>query len=111
MARQRKLTPERKALIQSLLSHYKPEDAQDVQAMLRDLLGDTIQQMLEAEMDDHLGYSKYDYKNKHTDDSRNGYSPKTVTSSAEISRSTSPETARVTSNRSQSKRTRPISQI
>lgn len=82
MARQRKLTPERKALIQSLLSHYKPEDAQDVQAMLRDLLGDTIQQMLEAEMDDHLGYSKYDYKNKHTDDSRNGYSPKTVTSSA-----------------------------
>ena len=46
MARQRKLTPERKALIQGLLSHYKPEDAQDVQAMLRDLLGDTIQQML-----------------------------------------------------------------
>ena len=82
MARQRKLTPERKALIQGLLSHYKPEDAQDVQAMLRDLLGDTIQQMLEAEMDDYLGYSKYDYKNKHTDDSRNGYSPKTVTSSA-----------------------------
>ena len=31
--------------------------------------------MLEAEMDDHLGYSKYDYKNKETDDSRNGYSP------------------------------------
>lgn len=81
MARQRKLTPERKALIQGLLSHYKPEDAQDVQAMLRDLLGDTIQQMLEAEMDDYLGYSKYDYKNKQTDDSRNGYSSKTVTSS------------------------------
>ena len=81
MARQRKLTPERKALIQSLLSHYKPEDAQDVQAMLRDLLGDTIQQMLEAELDEHLGYTKYDYKNKQTDDSRNGYSPKTVTSS------------------------------
>ena len=49
--------------------------------MLRDLLGDTIQQMLEAEMDDHLGYSKYDCKNKQTDDSRNGYSPKTVASS------------------------------
>ena len=36
--------------------------------------------MLEAEMDEHLGYSKYDYQNKHTNDSRNGYSPKTVTS-------------------------------
>ncbi|MBR0105580.1 MAG: IS256 family transposase [Lachnospiraceae bacterium] len=82
MARRRKLTPERKALIQGLLEHYKPEDAQDVQAMLRDLLGDTLQEMLEAEMDDHLGYSRYDYKNKQTDDSRNGYSPKTVVSSA-----------------------------
>ncbi len=37
--------------------------------------------MLEAEMEEHLGYSKYDYRNKETDDSRNGYSPKTVTSS------------------------------
>ena len=32
-------------------------------------------------MDEKLGYSKYDYKNKETDDSRNGYSRKTVTSS------------------------------
>ncbi len=48
MARQRKLSPERKELIKNLLSHYKPEDAQDVQAMLRDLLGDTIQQTLEG---------------------------------------------------------------
>ena len=37
--------------------------------------------MLEAEMDEKLGYSKYDYKNKETDDSRNGYSKKTVVSS------------------------------
>ena len=32
-------------------------------------------------MDQQLGYSKYDYKNKDTDDSRNGFSKKTVTSS------------------------------
>lgn len=37
--------------------------------------------MLEAEMDEKLGYSKYDYQNKETDDSRNGYSKKTVISS------------------------------
>lgn len=61
MARQRKLSSERKELIQGLLAHYKPGDTQDVQAMLRDLLGDTLQEMLEAEMDEHLGYSKYDY--------------------------------------------------
>ena len=81
MARQRKLTPERRELIKGLLSHYKPGDVHDVQEMLRDLLGDTIQQMLEAEMEEHLGYSRYDYKNKQTDDSRNGYSAKTVVSS------------------------------
>ena len=81
MARQRKMTPERKAFIDSLLAHYQPNDANDVQEMLKDLLGDTLQGMLEAEMDQKLGYSKYDYQNKTTDDSRNGYSKKTVTSS------------------------------
>ena len=81
MARQRKLSPERKAFINNLLEHYNPKDAGDVQEMLKDLLGDTLQGMLEAEMDEKLGYSKYDYHNKQTDDSRNGYSKKTVTSS------------------------------
>lgn len=81
MARTRKLSPECKAFINGLIEHYHPEDAQDVQEMLKDLLGDTLQGMLEAEMDEKLGYSKYDYKNKETDDSRNGYSKKTVVSS------------------------------
>ena len=76
-SRQRKMTPERKAFIDSLLAHYQPTDANDVQEMLKDLLGDTLQGMLEAEMDQKLGYSKYDYQNKTTDDSRNGYSKKT----------------------------------
>lgn len=64
MARQRKLSPERKAFINSLLEHYQPSDANDVQEMLKDLLVDTLQGMLEAEMDQKLGYSKYDYQNK-----------------------------------------------
>ena len=57
MARRRKLTPERKAFIDSLIAHYNPKDVSDVQEMLKDLLGDTLQDMLEAEMDEHLGYS------------------------------------------------------
>ncbi len=61
MARQRKLSPERKAFINSLIEHYHPEDAADVQEMLKDLLGDTLQGMMEAEMDEKLGCSKYDY--------------------------------------------------
>lgn len=45
MARQRKLSSERKAFINSLLEYYQPNDAADVQDMLKDLLGDTLQGM------------------------------------------------------------------
>ena len=77
----RRMDPEKRSFIKGLLEHYQPKDAQDVQNMLKDLLGETLQDMLESEMDEHLGYSKYDYRNKETEDSRNGYSAKTVTSS------------------------------
>ena len=43
MARQRKLSPERKAFINSLLEHYHPTAAKDDQEMLKDLMGDTHQ--------------------------------------------------------------------
>lgn len=76
--RTRKLSPERKEFINGLIEHYNSKDAQDVQEMLKNLLGDTLQRMLEAEMDEKPGYSKYDYKSKDTDDSRSGYSKKTV---------------------------------
>lgn len=41
---------------------------------------DVLQEMLEAEIDNELGYSKYDWKNKRTDNSRNGHTRKTVRS-------------------------------
>ena len=44
-------------------------------------MGDTLQGMLEAELENDIGYSKYDYKSKETDNRRNGYSKKNVTSS------------------------------
>ena len=79
MARRRKMDPERKAFINSLLEHYQPKDAQDIQDMLKDLLGETLQGMLEAEMDDHLGYEKS--QRSDSDDYRNGYKTKRVNSS------------------------------
>ncbi len=77
----RKISAERKALIQELIAEYNPETATGIQGMLKDLLGDTLQQFLEAELDDELGYSKYDNSNKKTENHRNGHSRKTVTSS------------------------------
>ena len=49
--------------------------------MKKDMFGDLLQQFLEAEVDDTFGYSKYDYKNKNTDNARNGYSQKKVRTS------------------------------
>ena len=50
--------------------------AQDAQNALKDLFAETIQEMLEAEMDTHLGYQKHEVKNKQTRNSRNGKSKK-----------------------------------
>ena len=54
------LTEGKRNLIAGLLSEYDIQTADDIQAALKDLLGSTIQEMLEAEMDEHLGYDKYE---------------------------------------------------
>lgn len=48
--------------------------------MIRDLVGDTLQSMLNSELDEHLGYEKYDTSNKETDNFRNGRSKKSLRS-------------------------------
>ena len=52
----------------------------DVQSALKELFADTLQEMLEAELDHELGYEKHDVANKQTSNSRNGKSKKTITS-------------------------------
>ncbi|MFB9325646.1 IS256 family transposase, partial [Paenibacillus aurantiacus] len=52
----------------------------DVQSALKELFAETLQSMLEAELDTELGYEKHDVKSKTTSNSRNGKSKKTVTS-------------------------------
>ena len=66
--------------LKALIKEYKLKDAKDIQEMLKNLFGDTLKEMLEAELDHELGYSKYDYKSKETENSRNGYSKKKVKS-------------------------------
>ena len=52
----------------------------DVSNMLRDLFKDTLQQILEGEMDNHLGYEKHNVEGNNTGNSRNGYSKKGIQS-------------------------------
>ena len=50
------MTEGKRNIIQQLLQEYNIETAEDIQDALKDLLGGTIKEMMEAEMDDHLGY-------------------------------------------------------
>lgn len=50
----------------------------DVHEKLKKLFQDTLQQIFEAEMDNHLGYKKHDVEGNNSGNSRNGYSKKTI---------------------------------
>ncbi len=50
----------KKNIIGMLLKEYDIRSARDIEDALKDLLGGTIQEMLEAELDEHLGYSSYE---------------------------------------------------
>lgn len=73
------MTEGKRNIIQQLLQEYDIETAEDIQDALKDLLGGTIKEMMEAEMDDHLGYGKSERSD--SDDYRNGYKSKRVNSS------------------------------
>lgn len=62
------------------IKENKLVSALDVQNALKELFAETLQEMLEGELDTHLGYDKHDTKNKQTANSRNGKSKKTVVS-------------------------------
>ena len=76
MAR-RNRTPEekaRRAKIRELLQMTNIGSTDDIQNLFKETIAEFMENGLEAELDDKLGYSKYDYKNKDTDNSRNRYS-------------------------------------
>ena len=73
------MTEGKRNIIQQLLQEYDIETAEDIQDALKDLLGGTIKEMMEAEMNNHLGYSKSERSDN--DDYRNGYKSKRVNSS------------------------------
>lgn len=53
----------------------------DVNSIMRDMMSVLLEGVLDEELNEELGYSKYDYRNKETDNSRNGHSRKTMRTS------------------------------
>ena len=73
------MTEGKRNIIHQLLEEYDIQTAEDIQDALTDLLGGTIKEMMEAEMDNHLGYGRSE--RSENDDYRNGYKSKRVNSS------------------------------
>ncbi len=83
MARKNR-TPEKNARrekIRELLQMANIGSMDDIQNLFKETIAEFMENGLEAKLDDQLGYSRYDYKNKDTDNSRNGHSDKTLRTS------------------------------
>jgi putative transposase len=72
------LTEQEQELVSLLVSGC--ETTGDIQQKLKRLFAGTIEQMLEAEMDEHLGYDKNSVLGNNSGNSRNGYNHKTIIS-------------------------------
>jgi len=80
----RKISPERreqrKKLLE-LLQNAGINDVAGVQELFKEIVSAVLENGLEEKLEEELGYRKYDYRNKETDNSRNGYSENTLKSS------------------------------
>lgn len=78
MARRKRepMSEGKKNIIGMLLEEYDIKSAKDIEDALKDLLGGTIQEMLESEMDEHLGYQEYERSSN--PDYRNGRKTKKI---------------------------------
>ncbi len=80
----RKRSPEeneRRAKIRELLLSSNISSMDDIQDLFKETIAEFMESGLEAELNDELGYGRYDYRNKNTDNSRNGHSSKTLRTS------------------------------
>jgi len=84
MSSRKERSPEeqaRREKIRELLQSSDVSSMEDIQSLFRETIPEFMENGLNAELEEELGYSRYDYKNKDTDNSRNGHSSKTLRTS------------------------------
>lgn len=80
MARKPKRDPRTVEIAHAILEQYECKNVEDMQDAMKDIFGPMFEAMLQAEMDNHLGYESNDHGPKNTSNRRNGYSSKTLKS-------------------------------
>ena len=54
------MTEGKRNIVRQLMEEYDIKNVEDIQEVLKDLLGSVLKEMMEAEMEDHLGYGRSD---------------------------------------------------
>ena len=72
---------ERRGKIRELLELSGVSSMTDIQKLFKETIAEFMEDGLEAELSEALGYIKYDYKQKETENSRNGHSSKKLRTS------------------------------
>lgn len=72
---------ERKENLRNIMKGLDVKSFDDLKDVFKLMVGEMLENGLEGELDDELGYTKYDYRNKLGENSRNGYSKKTLKTS------------------------------
>ena len=72
---------ERQAKIRELLQLSNVSGMKDIQTLFKETIAEFLENGLDAEPAEELGYSRYDYRNKETENSRKGHSSKTLRTS------------------------------
>ena len=75
---ERVLEQERKENLRNIMKGPDVKNFDDLKDVFKMMVGKMLENCLDGELDDELGYTKYDYRNKDGDNSRNGHSKKTL---------------------------------
>ena len=65
---------ERKENLRNIMKGLDVKNFDDLKDVFKMMVGEMLENGLDGELDDELGYTKYDYRNKECEYSRNGYS-------------------------------------
>lgn len=82
MARKKKTLKPNEQLARAIIEQYQPKSVADMQDALKDIFGPMFKAMLQGEMDSHLGYQNNERGEKQSTNRRNGYTQKTLKTTA-----------------------------